>query len=56
MDLSIKSPYMPQAGETIIGSDFMTNCGGKGANQAFAAGKLGGRVAMCGCVRKRAFK
>ncbi len=50
MDLSIKSPYMPQAGETIIGGDFMTNCGGKGANQAFAAGKLGGEVAMCGCV------
>lgn len=50
MDLTIKCSYMPQAGETIVGGDFMTNCGGKGANQAFAAGKLGGKVAMCGCI------
>lgn len=55
MDLTIKSPYMPKAGETITGSDFITNGGGKGANQATAAGKLGGEVYMCGAVGKDGF-
>ncbi|MBQ4585668.1 MAG: ribokinase [Clostridia bacterium] len=49
-DLVINSPYMPLGGETIRGNGFMTNCGGKGANQAYACGKLGGKVYMCGCV------
>ena len=39
MDLRIESPYMPVAGETITGSNFITNGGGKGANQATAAAK-----------------
>lgn len=55
MDLTIKSPYMPEEGETITGSDFMTNGGGKGANQATAAAKLGGNVFMCGAVGKDGF-
>lgn len=50
MDLRIESPYMPVAGETITGSNFITNGGGKGANQATAAAKLGGKVKMCGVV------
>ena len=50
MDLCIETPYMPKEGETITGSGFMTNGGGKGANQAAAAAKLGGNVAMCGAV------
>jgi ribokinase len=41
---------MPVGGETLKGSDFVTNCGGKGANQAYACGKLGGDAYMCGCV------
>lgn len=49
-DLVINAPYMPLGGETIRGEGFMTNCGGKGANQAYACGKLGGAVYMCGCV------
>ena len=49
-DLVINAPYMPVGGETLKGSDFMTNCGGKGANQAYACGKLGGNAYMCGCV------
>lgn len=49
-DLVINAPYMPIGGETLKGSDFMTNCGGKGANQAFACGTLGGEAYMCGCV------
>ena len=49
-DLVINAPYMPVGGETLKGSDFMTNAGGKGANQAYACGKLGGDAYMCGVV------
>ena len=55
MDLRIESPYMPKAGETITGSGFITNGGGKGANQTVAAAKLGGSVRMCGVVGNDAF-
>ena len=50
MDLVIKAPFMPENGVTITGSDFMTNSGGKGANQAAAVAKLGGNAMMVGCV------
>lgn len=50
MDLCIEAPYMPKEGETLTGSGFIMNGGGKGANQATAAAKLGGNVAMCGAV------
>jgi ribokinase len=49
-DLVISTPYMPKLGETITGGDFFNAHGGKGANQAVAASKLGGQVMMCGCV------
>ena len=49
-DFVISTPYMPASGETLTGSDFFTAHGGKGANQAVAAAKLGGKVLMCGCV------
>lgn len=49
-DMVIHAPYCPKGGETLTGSGFMINCGGKGANQATAAAKLGGKVLMCGCV------
>ena len=54
-DLVINAPYMPKGGETLKGSDFMTNAGGKGANQAYASGKLGGKVYMCGAVGNDSF-
>ncbi len=54
-DLVINAPYMPQGGETLKGSDFMTNAGGKGANQAYACGKLGGEIYMCGAVGTDSF-
>ena len=50
MDFSIKTPKMPVPGETIIGESFHLNPGGKGANQAFAIGKLGADVSMLGMV------
>lgn len=50
MDLCISAPYCPKGGETLAGSGFIANEGGKGANQAAAAAKSGAEVYMCGCV------
>lgn len=50
MDLVVTSNKRPQAGETVIGESFRTVPGGKGANQAVAASRLGGAVQMVGCV------
>ena len=50
MDLVIRADRMPQSGETIRGAGFMTNPGGKGANQAVALAKLGAEVYMVGGV------
>lgn len=43
-DMVIKSPHLPMPGETILGGTFFMNAGGKGANQAVAAARLGGNV------------
>jgi len=40
----VKSPRIPVVGETILGGDFIMTPGGKGANQAVAAAKLGAEV------------
>jgi ribokinase len=48
LDLVGYVPRMPVEGETILGNDFATYPGGKGANQAVAAARLGGDVAMIG--------
>ena len=45
-DLVISVDHLPAPGETIIGHDFMTNQGGKGANQAVAVARLGGTTAF----------
>jgi ribokinase len=50
MDLIIRAPRIPRPGETLLGGTFHTAPGGKGANQAVAAGRLGGRVSMVGRV------
>ncbi|HLJ05833.1 MAG TPA: ribokinase [Acetobacteraceae bacterium] len=50
MDLVVRCERLPSEGETVFGSDFFTAFGGKGANQAVAAARLGARVAMAGCV------
>ena len=44
MDLVVKSPRIPAVGETMLGGDFIMTPGGKGANQAVAAAKLGAQV------------
>lgn len=43
-DMIIKVERLPQSGETIIGGEFTTSAGGKGANQAVAAARAGGNV------------
>lgn len=43
-DMVIKSKKLPMPGETILGGAFLMNPGGKGANQAVAAARLGGNV------------
>lgn len=55
MDLVIRAPRLPRAGETLAGQSFTTVAGGKGANQAVAAARLGARVAMIGCVGDDAY-
>jgi ribokinase len=55
MDLVVTAPKRPNKGETILGESFKTVPGGKGANQAVAAARLGAEVYMVGCVGDDAF-
>jgi ribokinase len=55
MDLVVRSPYHPRPGETVLGDGFGTFPGGKGANQAVAAARLGAEVKMIGRVGQDAF-
>lgn len=55
MDLVARCEHLPREGQTVFGSDFFTAAGGKGANQAVAAARLGGRVTMAGCVGRDQF-
>ena len=55
MDTVIETPYMPKSGETLTGTGVFLVPGGKGANQAYAAGKLGGNVSMIGAVADDSF-
>jgi ribokinase len=50
IDLVTSAEKFPAAGETVIGESFEKYPGGKGANQAVAAARLGGSVSMIGCV------
>jgi ribokinase len=54
-DLVVRSPRFPQPGETLSGEDLQVIPGGKGANQAVAAARLGANVSMLGCVGRDNF-
>jgi len=49
-DLVVQVPRRPAGGETLLGGDLQLLPGGKGANQAAAAGRCGAQVAFVGCV------
>ncbi|MBE2223124.1 MAG: ribokinase [Anaerolineae bacterium] len=55
MDLVVQVPTIPAPGETVLGNNFATIPGGKGANQAVAAARLGARVTLIGRVGADAF-
>jgi len=54
-DMVIKTKKFPIPGETILGGQFLMNPGGKGANQAVAAARLGGRITFIGKVGNDVF-
>jgi len=55
MDLVVRTQHIPRPGETVHGEGFVTIPGGKGANQAAAAARLGAAVAMVGRVGADSF-
>jgi ribokinase len=50
LDLVVRADRLPRPGETVSGATFSRGPGGKGANQAAAAARLGAEVRMIGCV------
>src|SRR3954468_13550455 len=55
MDLVGLAPRPPLPGETVLGDDFVMMPGGKGANQAIAAARAGGRTVFLGAIGSDAF-
>lgn len=49
-DMIIKVPHLPAPGETVLGGEFSIAQGGKGANQAVAAARAGGKVTFISCI------
>lgn len=54
-DMVVDTPRLPAPGETVIGGQFRMEPGGKGANQAMAAARAGGRVAFVTAIGNDAF-
>ena len=50
LDVVVDAPHLPALDETVVGHGVAYRFGGKGGNQAVAAARMGGRVAMAGCV------
>ena len=50
LDFTVALPRLPRVGETVSAGTLLVNRGGKGANQAVAARRLGAEVRMIGCV------
>ena len=54
-DLVVRAPALPAAGQTVLGTSFFSAAGGKGANQAVAAARLGARVTLVARVGRDEF-
>eukprot|EP00941_MAST-03F_sp_MAST-3F-sp1_P000371 g371.t1 len=54
-DMITTLPHLPRAGETVLAKTFTEGFGGKGANQAVQAARLGSSVSMVGCVGSDAY-
>ena len=54
-DLVVRAPALPAAGQTVLGTSFFRAAGGKGANQAVAAARLGARVTLVARVGRDEF-
>lgn len=50
MDLVVRAPRLPVPGETVLGGAYRAYPGGKGANQAVAARRMGSQVSLVGCI------
>ena len=50
VDITVEAQRRPHAGETVMGDRLIVSPGGKGANQAVAAARLGAEVYMVGCI------
>ena len=55
LDFVTSVPHMPRVGETVLAQGLELVPGGKGANQVYAIGRLGGRAAMLGCLGQDSF-
>jgi ribokinase len=55
MDLVVRAPALPRPGETVLGYDFTTVPGGKGANQAVAVARAGAQCTFLGAIGTDAF-
>lgn len=55
IDMICQLSHLPSVGETVVGGKFMQTFGGKGANQAVAAARAGGKVTFITCVGDDAF-
>ena len=55
MDLVGTAPRLPRPGETVLGTDFVTGAGGKGANQAIAVARAGGFATFLGAIGSDSF-
>ena len=55
VDMTFRTPRLPKSGETLAGQSLHVGMGGKGANQAVAAARLGAQVAFVACVGNDSF-
>lgn len=55
LDIAFNASHLPQAGETVLGGGYLVSPGGKGANQAHAARRMGADVCLVGAVGQDAF-